>query len=378
MMNKILKGCLIILITCVEFRCTNSFERNNSPEKIFIHHKISLSNQQLIIHHIQLVKFCSQEVQDRIHGWGYVQIPPNNIAKIISDYTGVISSIGYLVGEKVKKDQEIVRIKSREFINQQEEYIDLYNAFLSIKSPNQSRFVSQRSILNKSDSAFGNAAYYQSLQSLLLKEKNSLKRAGINIDSLESGHLHAEYTILAPIPGYISHEEFSPGQAINKGDFLCKILNPDSLQADIKLDSGDYTGIEKDQPFQIQMNPGKAPMQGTLINIEYRNQSERITGEFNCPGIVNPGTKGEVVIFGQTHPGWLLPYDAVYKEESGNIIFALKKNDSEFSINPTPVKVIKLNDSFYEVLSNNEFKPDSSMFIARNNLYYLTSMIIGK
>lgn len=202
----------------------------------------SLHEEQIKAVEIQLGKIENKQLTATLKLNGNLNVPNNNKANATSLYGGVITSIFVQLGTAVKKGQVIARISNPQFIQLQEEYLNVGNKII---------FAEQELNRQKQLNAENAGAYknYQSADAelnTLKTRKASLHQQillmGIQPNSVSNTNLKSALTVTSPINGTISALFLKIGSYVDVASPVAEIVDNNQLHLDLQI-------FEKDLPL---------------------------------------------------------------------------------------------------------------------------------
>ena len=239
---KIIKNIAILLIAFLAISCGRS--KSNSEIK-----KVSSDDQEISINkdiirisktqfegeNMKLVSIAEKPFPTYIKTTGMIDVPPNSKAVISAFTGGYIKNSPLLIGDKVKKRQLLVTIENLEFVELQQEYLEISEQLTFLKSEYDrqeelfaEKISSKKSFLKaESDYKKTNAMYHG------LRKK--LQMLNINPASVEKGNLTSVSTIYSPISGSITNVNISTGIYVSPADKIMEIVNTDHIHLELRV-----------------------------------------------------------------------------------------------------------------------------------------------
>ncbi len=264
---KIIKNIAILLIAFLAISCGRS--KSNSEIK-----KVSSDDQEISINkdiirisktqfegeNMKLVSIAEKPFPTYIKTTGMIDVPPNSKAVISAFTGGYIKNSPLLIGDKVKKRQLLVTIENLEFVELQQEYLEISEQLTFLKSEYDrqeelfaEKISSKKSFLKaESDYKKTNAMYHG------LRKK--LQMLNINPASVEKGNLTSVSTIYSPISGSITNVNISTGIYVSPADKIMEIVNTDHIHLELRVFEKDVLKLKKEQKviFRIPESTDKS------------------------------------------------------------------------------------------------------------------------
>jgi cobalt-zinc-cadmium efflux system membrane fusion protein len=176
-----------------------------------------------------------------------IDVPPENKAVVNSITGGYIKTIPLLVGDIVKKGQQLVTIENPEFVRMQQEYMEVKEQLNYLKSEYERQnkmfkedIISQKVYL-KAESQYKTAnASYKGL-------KKQLSMLNINPRKVEEGQITSIVNIYAPISGSITKVNVSIGSYVSPTTLIVEIIDNDHVHIELFVFEKDIMTIKKEQ-----------------------------------------------------------------------------------------------------------------------------------
>ncbi len=248
-MKNALKQLFIFSIGLIS-ACTNNStneKRTVTEQEDEITNEIEVTQAQYEAGKMNMITPKLVSFYEHIKTTGIVDVPPQYKASISTFYAGYVSNLKLLEGQYVRKGTVLFLLQNPEFIEMQQAYLEakeqlayLQNNYERQEQLANENIASKKNFL-KAKSEFGvTNTRYKALQKKLML-------IGINTSTLSSSNLRTNIEILAPIAGYITEIEISPGKILNPNDVALKIVNTEHLHAEIMVFEQDITKVKEGQ-----------------------------------------------------------------------------------------------------------------------------------
>jgi RND family efflux transporter MFP subunit len=266
---------------------------------------------------------------------GNLRVPNNNKANATSLYGGVVKSINIQVGSYVKKGQVVATITNPQFIQLQEEYLNIGNKIV----------YADQEVQRQKELNAGNAGALKNLQSAtaelstLRTRKASLQQQlqlmGINPRSISNGNLKAALVVLSPISGTVSDVFSKIGSYVDVSSPVAEIVDNGQLHLDLNVFEKDLPMLKVGQTIHFTLTNNPAVEYDALvfsIGTAFENESKTIpvhcTVKGNKNGLIDGmNITGFVSINNVTTPA--VPNDALVETAGKTYIFAVTNKTSE-------------------------------------------------
>ena len=290
---------------------------------------------------------------------GNLRVPNNNKANATSLYGGVVKSINIQVGSYVKKGQVVATITNPQFIQLQEEYLNIGNKII----------YADQEVQRQKELNAGNAGALKNLQSAtaelstLRTRKASLQQQlqlmGINPSGISNGNLKAALVVLSPISGTVSDVFSKIGSYVDVSSPVAEIVDNGQLHLDLNVFEKDLPLLKVGQTIHFTLTNNPTVEYDALvfsIGTAFENESKTIpvhcTVKGNKNGLIDGmNITGFVSINNVTTPA--VPNDAIVETAGKTYIFAVtNKNPEEqheAGAEPKATKVEKENVNFEKI-----------------------------
>jgi cobalt-zinc-cadmium efflux system membrane fusion protein len=354
-----MKNLYIVLFSFAFLACGNQ-EKNKNTETIVDKSEIIITKAQFNSEKMELGQISEQAFNTVIKTNGMIDVPPENKASVSTFVGGYVTKIPLLIGDKVVKGQLVASLKNIEFVEMQQQYLEiseqlayLKNEFIRQKTLFEEQITSQKNYLKAESIYKSNLATYNGL-------RQKLQMLNINPTAVERGQITSTINIYAPISGYITQVNVSNGTFVSSASELLEIVNTNHIHLELSVFEKDILKIKKEQKilFKVsetsnKMYDAQVYLVGTSINsdrtikvhghIHEEEKMKFITGMFVEADIISDSKK-EIS----------LPKSAIIQDENNYFALILadeKENKYQFK----KVKLtIGLEDENYLQIKNYE------------------------
>jgi len=243
-----LSGLLIL----VAFGCGTT-EKKSEEMMATDSGQILLSQQQFKNNDFILGTLNSQPFPEVVKVNGMIDVPPENRAVISATMGGYIKETPWLIGDQIKKGQALVVVENPEFIKVQQEYLEVKEQLIYLKSEYERQRVlfeekisSQKSFL-KTESEFKiTTARFNGL-------KKQLEMLNISPKQVEQGKLMTTSNIYSPISGSITKINVSKGTYVSPAAAILEIIDNSHIHLELSVFEKDIMKIKKGQQIDFKI-----------------------------------------------------------------------------------------------------------------------------
>ncbi|WP_347923722.1 efflux RND transporter periplasmic adaptor subunit [Pontimicrobium sp. SW4] len=350
---------LLVILSCGnnEKETEVSIESQNYPEEIIV------SKSQFESENMELGELSLQEFNETVVTTGFIDVPPSSKASVTTFMPGYIKNAPLLVGNEVRKGQLLVTLENPEYVELQQNYLEVSNQLKYLKSEFERQstlykenITSQKNYLKAESSYKSNLAHYNGL-------KQNLKMLNINPLDVENGKVSSTINLYAPIKGSITKVNVSNGSYVSSSTEILEIVNTEHIHLELMVFEKDVLKIDKGQPINFKTPEASSEvfkadvhLVGTSIDpinrtikvhghIEDDEQTSFVTGMFVEAQIITGSSNLNA-----------LPKTAVTEiEGTYYALIVSKKGEEEYIFEKIEVEVGKQTEDFIEVLNTKKF-----------------------
>jgi len=349
---------LLTILSCgnSEKETTVIQETQNHQDEIFV------AKSQFDSEKMKLGKLALQDFNQTVTSTGFIDVPPSSKASVTTFMEGYIKNTPLLVGDEVKKGQLLVTLENPEFVELQQNYLEVSNKLKYLKSEFERQetlykenITSQKNYLKAESDYKSNLAHYNGL-------KQKLKMLNINSTNVENGNISSTINLYAPIQGSVTKVNISNGSYVSASTEILEIINTEHIHLELLVFEKDILKIKKEQHINFtvpeaskEVFKAKVYLVGTSIDplnrtikvhghIEDDEDSSFVTGMFVEATIITGSSKTNA-----------LPNDAVAEIDGAFYALILDKQDEGYTFKKTEIEVGKQSEAFIEVLNPEDF-----------------------
>lgn len=250
-----MKNLYIILFSFTFLACGNQEKNTNiKTETTVDKSKIIITKAQFESEKMEIGQLSEQAFNTVIKTNGMIDVPPENKASVSTFVGGYVTKIPLLIGDKVVKGQLIASLKNIEFVEMQQQYLEiaeqlayLKNEYIRQKTLFDEQVTSQKNYLKAESVYKSNLATYNGL-------RQKLQMLNINPTAVDRGEITSTINIYAPISGYITKVNVSNGTFVSSASELLEIVNTNHIHLELSVFEKDVLKIKKDQKILFKVS----------------------------------------------------------------------------------------------------------------------------
>ena len=290
---------------------------------------------------------------------GMIDVPPENRASVSAFMGGFVKKTSLLIGDKVKKGQLLVVLENQEFVQMQQEYLEVFNQLDFLKAEferDQTLFdeqiASQKNLLQAKSNYQTAQARYQGLG-------EQLRMLNISPSNVEKGIITSQASIYAPISGSVTKMNVAKGSYVSPATEILEIVDNEHVHLELTVFEKDILKVKKGQKIQFRIPEAseeafnaEVHLVGTSIDnakrtIKVHGHLEQEDGNFL------PGMFVDAMIITDTIKTWSLPEEAIIESEGNHYVLKLiAKKDGSYTFDRLAVKQGGTFDGYTEIISN--------------------------
>ena len=240
---------------------------------------ITLTKEQFTSSGYQLGSLKERMFETTIEANGTVDVPPKFQASVSAYFGGYVKQIDLLVGEQVQQGQVLFTLENPEFLEVQKNYLETLGELIYLKEDlaRQGSLaeanVSSQKKLGKAQSDF------QMMDAKQAGLRKKLEMMHIRVDGLTAENLSSSISIMAPISGFVTEINATPGTFLSPSSIAMKIISTEHLHLELRVFEQDAGKVAKGQKVHFKMQNEKDSRAATihLINKNLDLESRTLT-----------------------------------------------------------------------------------------------------
>ena len=358
METYIIKAISLFLIINVITSCNS--QKPTEKETIEINENIiEITVPQFKSSKMELGKVSIQTFNESISTNGYIDVPPANKAKVSAIMGGYVKNSPLLVGDNVKKGQLLLTVENPDFIEVQQNYLEVFEQLTYLKS----EYDRQKTLFNEnitSQKKYLKAeSTYKSELALYNGLAQKLQLMNINPVNVQAGKITSTIAIYAPISGSVTSVFANVGAFMNSSEVLLEIINNDHKHLELIVFEKDILKVKVEQPILFKIPESSPKSYNAEVHLVGKsideNRTVRVHGHLeneNEPFLVGMFVEAEIITSSTQKKA--LPVNTVLEEDDNYYILVLKdKNETSYQFEKVRITIGTKNEDWIEVLDSN-------------------------
>ncbi len=243
----------ILYLSVLLVSCSSKEEKAVVPSISATQNEIVLTKDQYQNATITTGKLEEKLFSSEVKVSGMLHVPPQNLVSISTPFTAYVRETELLEGMKVKKGQKIAMIEHPDFIQVQQDYLDMKSQLEYLELDYQRQKELSKENVNATKALQKSKSEYLSMQAKVNGLKVKLKMMHVSMSNLENGNIVSVIPIYAPISGYVTKVNTNIGAYVGPNDVLFELANTAHLHAEIQVFESDVPKIKIGQKVKIQL-----------------------------------------------------------------------------------------------------------------------------
>jgi len=337
---------------------------------------VILSQEQMSAIKLKLGHIQERNLTNVVKANGYLDVPPQNQAVISPMITGYVRKINFLLGDNVNKGQVMAELESMEFIDMQQQYIELCARLEFLKEDyERQKLLREQDAVSRKTFLMAEMEYKRTV-STLEGIKSKLNLLGTDIENLDQGKIESRITMKAPISGSVKSMNTVIGRHVDPSEEIFEIVNQDHLHLELNVYERDVQQIKKDQKVWFTVpSLGNTMYEGEvfLVGKNLTEDNRSINVHVHIHGDESQFTVGMYVnatIVIVENPSKTLPATALVVDGNNKYVFKKKEaGHGRFAFEKIPVFTGIESGALVELTNMNDLSLDDEIVV--DGAFYL-------
>jgi len=364
---KLLAIVTIVIASSCKTSKKEDINTNNSVQK---ENYITITNEQFSSSNMELGTLAMQPFTEGIITNGFIDVPPASKAKVSAIMEGFVKHSPLLIGDKVKKGQLLLTIENPDFIEIQQNYLEVSEKLKYLKN----EYERQKTLFNEQITSEKNFLKAESDYKSAIAQSNSLEQKirlmNVNIANVKAGKFTSIIPIYAPITGSITQVNASVGKFMNASDVILEVVNSEHKHLELVVFEKDVLKVKEGQliKFQIPENSEKfynAEVHLIGKSIDETKRTVKVHGHLEDesePFLVGMFVEAEIIT--NSLEKIALPVSALIEEDGNYFVLALNsKEPAYYNFEKLMVKTGLKNENWVEIIDSDNLLLNKQILI---------------
>ncbi len=335
--------------------------------------RVEITREQFNIAGMDTGRYVLRSFEKLIRTTGVIDVPPAGKAQVSAYYNGYVLAMNLIPGQHVRKGQILFTLENPEYIEVQQDYLEVKNALPYLKREYERQkeliadnYTSEKNFLKAESDYMVSESIYQSL-------RKKLEMMRIDPDELDNSTIRTRIDIPAPITGYVTEVNAATGMFLAPGDVAVTLMNSDHLHVELSIYESDRPRVSIGQAIRFKTQTDLSRWYNGevyLINriIDENNRTVNIhchlEDDWSDQNLV-PGMFVEAEIITQQDSIPALPEEAVVTDEANSLALVLTGLEGDrYTFEKQEVEIGSLLGGYYPLLNVEAFDPNT-IFLVR-------------
>lgn len=353
------------------FSCS---EKNNQSDKVEseeIMDGIQVTQAQFEQSKMELGSLEEKPFPVAVNVNGMIDVPPENRAVINSTMGGYIKTTPLLIGDKVRKGQALVTIENPEFVNLQQQYMEINEQLAYLKAEYDRQVTMKAENITSQKSYLKAESEYKTAVARHTGLDKQLRMLNISPAAVRAGTISSIVSIYAPISGSITKVNVTKGSYVSPATEILEIIDNDHIHLELSVFEKDIMKIKKGQKIdfkipEVSTETFKAQVHlvGTVIE---DNRTIKVHGHLENESSHNflTGMFVEATVITDSTFAKALPSEAIIVVDEVLYILVLDKKDGDTYYFHQEKVVVKETYDGFSVIENKAVFKSNTQFLTK-------------
>ncbi|SFS33096.1 efflux RND transporter periplasmic adaptor subunit [Lutibacter maritimus] len=331
---------------------------------------IAVSDAQFKSAGMELKTMEHQTFAETIKTNGFIDVPPTDRAMVSAIMGGYVKISHLLIGTKVKRGQLLLTIENPDFIEIQQNYLELNETLTYLKN----EFERQKTLFNEKITSEKNYLKAESDYKSSLAQFNGLgqklRLMNININNVKAGKFTSTIPVYAPINGSVTQVYASVGKFMNESDVLVEIIDDLHKHIELVIFEKDVMNVKEGQKIRFKLPENSTNWYDAEVHligkaIDEKNRTVKVHGHLENEKqdfLVGMFVEAEIVT--NELQRMALPISAIIEEDNSYAILLLtEQKDGNYQFEKRTVEIGLKNENFVEVLDSENSLKDKQILV---------------
>lgn len=366
---------IFALFSCGE-KNSQSTETENQ-NKNSVDERISVTEAQFKHSKMTLGRFEEKPYPTVVNANGMIDVPPENRAVVNATMGGYIKTTPLLVGDKVKKGQILVTIENPEFVNIQQQYMEINEQLTFLKAEYDRQVTMKAENITSQKSYLKAESDYKTAIARHTGLDKQLRMLNISPSRVREGKITSIVSIYAPISGSITKVNVTKGTYVSPANEIMEIIDTDHIHLELSVFEKDIMKVKKDQKIDFKIPEATSDtykaevhLVGTIIEA---NRTIKVHGHLENDANHNflTGMFVEANIITDSHLANALPSESIIVIDDTSYVLVLDKKEGDTYYFKQEKVTVKDNYNGFSAIENKDGFKSNTLFLTKGSFSLL-------
>lgn len=370
-MKKYIINTIYILSIYTLISCDNAKNAEKENEAIETNKNlIEITEAQFQSSAMELGEMMLRNFSEGIKTNGFIDVPPSDRAMVSAIMGGYVKISHLLIGEKVKKGELLLTLENPDFIEVQQNYLEIHEKLNYLKN----EYERQKTLFNENITSEKNYLKAESDYKSSLANYNGLgqklRLMNINTTNVKAGNFTSTIPVYSPINGSITQVYASVGKFMNESDVLLEIINDTHKHLELVIFEKDVLKVKAGQPIKFKLPENSEVSYDAEVHligtsIDEKNRTVKVHGHMEKElqsFLVGMFVEAEIIT--NSIQKMALPSASILEEDGKLYILVLKdKIENNYNFEKIQITIGNKNEDFTEISDPTELFNNKQVLI---------------
>ncbi len=354
--NRIYTVAIIFWVGIISCNSSKSNE-NEAVQTAETSSIIEVSAEQFKSAQMELQPIAPQQFFESVKTNGFIDVPPTDRAMVSATMGGFVKISHLLIGEQVKKGQLLLTLENPDFIEIQQNYLELIEKLNYLKS----EYERQKTLFNEKITSEKNFLKAESDYKSAVANSNGLAQKlrllNINPSTVKTGKFTSAIPVYSPINGSVTQVNASVGKFMDASEVLVEIIDDVHKHIELVIFEKDVLTVKVGQKIKFKLPENSSNIYTGEVHligksIDEKNRTVKVHGHLeNEKQNFLVGMFVEAEIITNEVQKIALPVEAFIEEDAAFYILVLTaQKENMYYFEKQAVKIGLKNERFIEIL----------------------------
>ena len=250
--NRIYTVAIIFWVGIISCNSSKSNE-NEAVQTAETSSIIEVSAEQFKSAQMELQPIAPQQFFESVKTNGFIDVPPTDRAMVSATMGGFVKISHLLIGEQVKKGQLLLTLENPDFIEIQQNYLELIEKLNYLKS----EYERQKTLFNEKITSEKNFLKAESDYKSAVANSNGLAQKlrllNINPSTVKTGKFTSAIPVYSPINGSVTQVNASVGKFMDASEVLVEIIDDVHKHIELVIFEKDVLTVKVGQKIKFKL-----------------------------------------------------------------------------------------------------------------------------
>ena len=277
---------------------------------------------------------------------GIIDVPPENKAIVNATMGGYIKKSPLLIGDVVRKGQELITLENAEFVTLQQNCLEITEQLTYLKSEFERQQTMWKEKISSQKKYLQAESTYKSAVATQKSLEKKLAMLNISLIDVKAGRFTSLVTLYSPISGSVTKVNVNRGSYVSPATAILEIVDNNHIHLELSVFEKDVLQVKRGQSIRFRIPESskknykaEVHLMGTAIeenrtiqvhgHINDESEENFLTGMFVDADIITASTSAKAV-----------PQTAIVEREGKKMIVLMdEKTETGYYFKPVEIEI---------------------------------------